>query len=129
MNLLLVPVLLILTANIEAYTVEQLEKIGKLSDECSLETGSTMDMILHIRHGIYVDDPIMKEHVLCFGRKIGVIDDNDVIDEDYIRDVVRAAAEKVADNCLIDGGGSPQDRVYRLAICLKYNIPMFLSSL
>jgi hypothetical protein len=88
-----------------------------------------MDMILQLRHGIYIDDPTMKEHALCFSRKIGVIDDDDVIDEDFIKDVVRAAAEKVADYCLIDGGGSPEDRVYRLAICLKHNIPMFMSTL
>ncbi|KAF7286791.1 hypothetical protein GWI33_004196 [Rhynchophorus ferrugineus] len=106
-------------------TPQQREELFKVQVECMEETGATDDMIMSAFAGNFSDDPIFKEHLVCIGRKSGVIDDEGKYHKDLMKQGLMTfindedTIDQMLEKCYIEQD-SIQELAYRMTKCL-YN--------
>jgi hypothetical protein len=111
---------------------QQIAYPDRITDICDQGAISVEDMKRKIDHGIYLKSYNIKESLLCFSFKIGLVNDFGEIRKGFIHNVVKKAAAEVADICSLDTEvtiDSMEDRNFNFMICLQHNLPIALSML
>ncbi|XP_028135213.1 B2 protein-like [Diabrotica virgifera virgifera] len=99
--------------------------IGK---KCVEETGVDVSKLIEIREGNFVEDPKVKEHLLCMSKTSGAQKENGDFDEGKIRktliDISKdpAKTDEVIKKCMIKKP-LPEDSIFESCKCLYGEIP------
>lgn len=94
-----------LSVLLQALDKDQKARVLAASKQCQKQTGASEELILKTRKGEYADDPKLKEHLLCFAKKLGFINEEGEIQADAIKargsgdipaDILQQATDKCA---------------------------------
>ncbi|XP_030764727.1 general odorant-binding protein 19d [Sitophilus oryzae] len=104
-------------------TPEQRTKMFNFQNQCMQETGATDEMIMRAFGGDFPDTPVFKEHLVCVGKKGGVIDEQGNYHQEilkkglmmFVNDEPRVDA--MLDKCHVVME-TTQDTAYHMAKCL-----------
>jgi hypothetical protein len=99
-------------------------QIGNVCDEIKVDDE---DMRHKLSTGLYLETDLSE--LLCFNYKIGLIYESGSVRLNFTKGVLRRAADKVADICLKKSKDRKEDKIVKYLLCLRDNLPMFLSFL
>ncbi|KAJ8924163.1 hypothetical protein NQ315_006947 [Exocentrus adspersus] len=103
-------------------TLEQLRKLKTHREECLKESGADPEVVSNARRGNAVDDPKLKEHLLCMFKRIGFLNDEGQLQKDVLKrklvDVIKEEelADKLIAECVIQGE-TPQATAFNSFKC------------
>jgi hypothetical protein len=103
-----------------------------IGDSCDETEVSAKDVRHRLSTGRFLelDDSDHKWEMLCFSYKIGLINKNGMIIDDFSKDILSRAADEVEDICLDESNVEPKEnRNQILLMCLRDNLPVFSSFL
>jgi hypothetical protein len=89
----------------------------------------------NVRHklstSLFVEIPDSDEmwEILCFSYKIGLVGARGGVALNFTRGFLRGVADEVADICLKKSEDRKEDKIVKYLLCLRDNLPMFLSYL
>nr|QZR93782.1 odorant binding protein 1 [Euplatypus parallelus] len=106
-----------------ALTSEQREKLFKFQNECLEETGATDEMVMNAYAGKFTDAPEFKNHLVCVGKKGGIIDDEGNYHKDVLKEKMMMFIddETKVDELLEKCGkhyDTPQESAFHMTKCL-----------
>nr|UNA06113.1 odorant binding protein 29 [Cylas formicarius] len=81
------------------FSPEDLQIIMKHNPECQKESNAQQSMIMGVIQGQFVEDPALKKHILCLGKKLNYIDEDGKFDADVIREKL---AQSISDSGKIE---------------------------
>ncbi|KRT82561.1 hypothetical protein AMK59_3534, partial [Oryctes borbonicus] len=89
---------------VQALTDEQKAKVKVASEKCVGETGVDPKLVAQGRQGEFVDDPKLKQFILCFLKATEILDDNadvraDKVKEKLSKDVSEAELDGLLTKC------------------------------
>jgi hypothetical protein len=105
---------------------------NSIGDSCDETYVSAKDVRHRLSTGRFVelDDSDHKWEMLCFSYKIGLINGNGMIKDNFAKNILNRAADKVVDICLDESRVEfKEDRNQILMMCLRDNLPVFSSFL
>ncbi|XP_045470403.1 uncharacterized protein LOC123677755 [Harmonia axyridis] len=132
MNKLVLFVVVLLFAALEAKTPEFIELAKKLHEECNKKSPITPEVVAKVKKDAQMDenDDALKQHALCLAKTGKLVDENANIQNDLIRtyltkmglekDVVEKAIEKCSK---VEKGKDEALHVVRLHNCYYKSIP------
>lgn len=93
-----------------------------ISKECREKTGVKEELILKARKGEFVDDPKLKEHLLCFSKKIGFQNEAGELQPAAIKakiggDIPAADLQKASEKCSGIKRSTPQQTAFDVLKC------------
>lgn len=95
----------------------------KLHEECLKETGADPAICLKAKNGEFVDDPKLKEQILCFNKKANFQNSDGKFNIDIIRSHINQVLKdenltnSLVDKCVKDLD-TPQESAFQAAKCL-----------
>lgn len=98
---------------------------------CSGEVNVKDDVVEKLLEGVFSDDQVFKDYLLCLSKRIGFQDEAGKVQKDVIiaklKDSVQdpSKAEEYTEKCLVEAG-KPADVVYKVVTCLQENTPNVL---
>lgn len=106
----------------QALTDEQKERIKGFSKECREATGVSEDLVMKARKGEFVDDPKLKNHLFCFAKKVGFMNEAGEVQKDVIKakitpDVGNEEAVKVTEKCGSIKRDNPEQTTFDVLKC------------
>ncbi|KAJ8965537.1 hypothetical protein NQ317_011939 [Molorchus minor] len=109
-----VTVLLTLALTAAKLNTKKKEAAIAIHEECVKTTGiEAEDIIKAMEKGI-AEDPKIKEHMFCFQKALGIIDDDDFIeDEDRAKEIVEKCYDQKDDKL---------ETAYAMGICMHHEI-------
>ena len=107
---------------VDALTEEQKERARLVSKECREKSGVSEDVVLKARQGQFADDEKLKEHLFCFAQKIGLVNEQGVVQPEVIKakiaaDVNPEVADKANAACSAVKAATPQQTVFDAFKC------------
>ncbi|XP_030764858.1 B1 protein-like [Sitophilus oryzae] len=105
---------------------DQLQKLIKYNTECRQKSGAPMPMIMAAVQGKFDDDPALKTHFFCLGKKIGFMDKDGNFDREFIKEQMSQLVkdddkiEEVLNKCLIQLD-SPEETAFQSIKCMSDN--------
>lgn len=116
------PLILSNNFHLQALTDEQKNKIREYSKECQEKSGVTTELIQKARKGEFVDDPKLKDHLLCFAKKAGFLSETGEVQGNVIKakieaDVGAEEATKVTEKCGALKAATPQQTAFDVFKC------------
>ncbi|XP_072394788.1 B2 protein-like [Diabrotica undecimpunctata] len=103
-------------------------KILSIGKTCVEETGVDVSKLLEMQTGNFIEDPKVKEHLLCMSKKSGAQKENGDFDEDLIRktlvDISKdpAKTDEIIKKCMIKKP-LPEDSTFESCKCLYGKVP------
>ncbi|KAF7272389.1 hypothetical protein GWI33_014816 [Rhynchophorus ferrugineus] len=69
----------------ELFTKEELTKLKQYEDDCIKESGVDKSTLIRVvQNKEYVDDPKLKEHILCCCKKLKFVNDDGTVNKDQL---------------------------------------------
>nr|CAH7746645.1 unnamed protein product [Callosobruchus chinensis] len=103
---------------------EQEEKFRKVSDECLSESGASKEIVEKTWTGEFDEtDEKLKDHMLCFNKKIGSMTEDGKIDEEAAKKLLgeilddEGEVTAIVDKCAVDKG-TPKDTAFQMSKCI-----------
>lgn len=108
--------------NFQAISEEQKSRFRDYSRECQRKTGVAQDAIISARMGEFSDDPKLKEHLLCFAKRAGFMNEAGVVMAEPIKAMVATEvgpeeADNVAEECASLRAATPQQVAFDVFRC------------
>ena len=107
---------------------EQKKRLEEYSKEC-LEVSKVEEAVLkEAEKGVFLDDPKLKVHALCFSKKIHMQNEKGEIQVDVIKEKLTSQiksaeeVEKVVKLCLVQKD-TPENTAFEGLQCLQKNVP------
>lgn len=92
------------------------------------ESGISMDLVLKLKKGEYVDDPKVKEQLFCFSKKVGFQNEAGEMQMENIKKHLmelnkdEARTKEIMDKCLVKKA-TPQETVFEVSKCMHSFAP------
>lgn len=107
---------------LQGLTDEQKAKVQAISKECREKSGVKEELILKARKGEFIDDPKLKEHLLCFSKKIGFQNEAGELQPEVIKakigaDIPAADFQKAAEKCNSLKRTAPEQTAFDVLKC------------
>nr|AIX97033.1 odorant-binding protein 18 [Monochamus alternatus] len=108
-----------------AHSLTQEEK-GSIHDECFLQTGVHEDNAAKALDDEFVDDPKLKLYILCFAKKVGLMNDSGEIQLDVLRVKLsgmisdEAKVEEMIAKCVVQKS-TPEETIFEVSRCIHGN--------
>ncbi|KAF7278588.1 hypothetical protein GWI33_008207 [Rhynchophorus ferrugineus] len=105
---------------------EIIKMLLRYNNECKTESGATPQMIMAAIGGEIEDNPMMRQHLICLGKKLNYIDADGHLQRDSIKiGMMRVLKDETKidnalDKCLVDKDTS-EDTVFNAIKCISDN--------
>ncbi|EFA07544.1 odorant binding protein (subfamily minus-C) C01 [Tribolium castaneum] len=113
-----------------ALTKEQIDKLEPISKECRELNGISEDTILKVRRGEAVNEPKLKNHVLCVSKKTGLASETGETNVEVLRTKLRKVSENddevnsIIQKCVVKKS-TPEETAFEIFVCLRKVKPNF----
>jgi hypothetical protein len=106
--------------------------LNNIGNSCNETDVSAEDVRHKLSTGLFAEihDSDEKWEMLCFSYKIGLVNEKGMIIKNFTKDVLSRAADKAKDFCVKKSDVHlKEDKVRKLLMCLRDNLPVFTSFL
>nr|QUP79512.1 odorant binding protein 19 [Monochamus saltuarius] len=118
-------VLFFVTFFVAAHGLTEEEKMA-IHAECFSQSGVSEEMATKAMDGVFVDDPKLKLYMLCFAKKIGIMNDSGDIQVDVFR---AKLGDKIPDEVMLNEiiatcaikKSTPEETIFELSRCTHGN--------
>lgn len=111
---------------------EQKAKVQQYGVECMKKTGVSMELVAQAKKGQFADDEKLKNFILCFFQKTGVLTSDGKLNEEVAlaklpQEVDKVAVKKVLDECKMKNGKNVADTAFEIFKCYYKATPAHVS--
>ncbi|XP_023029221.2 B1 protein [Leptinotarsa decemlineata] len=95
----------------------------EIHNACLAESGVSPDIIGKMMQGEFIDDSKLKEHLICFAKKEGLMNDSGDVNEEAVREKIHAyikdetTANEILSKCVVKMA-TPQDTAFHFSKCM-----------
>ncbi|XP_044265628.1 B1 protein-like [Tribolium madens] len=113
-----------------ALTKESVDKLEPISKECRELNGISEDIILKVRRGEAVNEPKLKNHILCVSKKTGLATETGETNVEILRTKLRKVSESdnevnnIIQKCVVKKI-TPEETAFEIFACLRKIKPNF----
>lgn len=111
-------------------TKEQQDKLNQISKECRELNGVSEDTILKVRKGELVNEPKVKNHILCVSKKTGLASESGETNVEVLRNKLRKVCDSddevntIIQKCVVKKD-TPEETAFEIFNCLRKTKPTF----
>nr|AHA39270.1 odorant-binding protein 5 [Monochamus alternatus] len=97
-----------------------------IHEDCFSQSGVSEEMASKVMDGVFVDDPKLKLYILCFAKKVGIMNDSGDIQVDVFRAKLgtkvpdEVKLNEIIAKCAIKKG-TPEETIFALSRCTHGN--------